>query len=206
MNETNISWRMIPTFDFTPEMFSVQVIEVMGTPSDTDDYIRNFVSQNCIKISRNVEKIEPFTVGFAHFQLVQKCRTHVPSTDMSVNITLPPQGQFLSVQDHHVDTVIANVILKKSTRGSLHFWTKDDYDLVVTVFHKSHTFGGFGLTPNVITQISVKVGMSTRFLGLVGSLSLEEQKLWVPNQLVHDPDSWTTPYLLHKKKGNMRTV
>jgi hypothetical protein len=112
MNETNISWRMIPTFDFTPEMFSVQGIEVMGTPSDTDAYIRNFVSQNCIKISRNVEKLEPFTVGFSHFQLVQKCRTHVLSTDMSVNITLPPQGQFLSVQDHHVDTVIANVILK----------------------------------------------------------------------------------------------
>jgi hypothetical protein len=42
--------------------------------------------------------------------------------------------------------------------------------------------------------------MTTRFLGLVGSLSLEEQKFWLPNQLVHDPDSWTAPHLLHLKR------
>ena len=81
---------MIPTFDFTPEMFSVQGIEVMGTPSDTDAYIRNFVSQNCIKISRNVEKVEPITDGFVHFQLVQKCM-NTCTQYMSSNITLPPQ-------------------------------------------------------------------------------------------------------------------
>ncbi len=31
--------------------------------------------------------------------------------------------------------------------------------------------------------------------GLVGSLPLEEQQLWFPNQQVHDPDSWTVPGL-----------
>jgi hypothetical protein len=41
--------------------------------------------------------------------------------------------------------------------------------------------------------------MATRFLGLVGSLPLEEQKLWLPNQLAHDPDSWTSPHLLSLK-------
>jgi hypothetical protein len=49
------------TNDFTPEMFSVQGIEVLGTPLDTDTYIRNFVAQTCIKIGRNVEKLEPIT-------------------------------------------------------------------------------------------------------------------------------------------------
>ena len=39
--------------------------------------------------------------------------------------------------------------------------------------------------------------MVSRFLTLVGSLSLEEQKLWFPNQVVHDPDTWTVPHLLH---------
>ncbi len=28
-------------------------------------------------------------------------------------------------------------------------------------------------------------------------MSLEEQKLRFPNQVVHDPDTWTTSYLLH---------
>jgi hypothetical protein len=30
---------------------------------------------------------------------------------------------------------------------------------------------------------------------------LEEQKLWLPNQLAHDPDSWTTPHFLNLKTG-----
>jgi len=41
--------------------------------------------------------------------------------------------------------------------------------------------------------------MASRFLQLVGSLSLEEQKLWFPNQVVYDPDSWTATHLLHLK-------
>ena len=118
----------------------------------------------------------------------------------SANITLPPQEQFLSAQHRHVDTVIANAILKKGTRGSFHLWVKDDYDLAVTVLQKPHDFGGFGLTPNVIAQSSVKVAMATRFLVFVGSLSLEEQKLWLRNQLVHDPESWTVPHLFQLKR------
>ncbi len=70
---------------------------------------------------------------------------------MSLNITLSPQDQFLSVQYRHVDTVITNVILKKGTRGSFQLWFKNEYDLTVTVFQKTHNFGGFGLTPNVIS-------------------------------------------------------
>jgi hypothetical protein len=56
------------------------------------------------------------------------------------------------------------------------------------------------LTPNVIAQSSAKVAMATRFLALVGSLSLEEPKLWLPNQLVHDPESWNVPHLLLLKR------
>jgi hypothetical protein len=41
--------------------------------------------------------------------------------------------------------------------------------------------------------------MTSRFQTLIGSLSLEEQKPWVPNQVVRDPDTWTTSHLLHLK-------
>jgi hypothetical protein len=37
--------------------------------------------------------------------------------------------------------------------------------------------GGYGMTPNVIAQISAKVAMAARFLGFVGSLSSSEQQL-----------------------------
>ncbi len=69
------------------------------------------------------------------------------------------------------------------------------------MLQKPHALGGFGLTPNVLAQISGKVPMTSRFLQLVGSLPLEEQKLWIPNQLAHDPDSWTTPHFLNLKTG-----
>ncbi len=124
---------------------------------------------------------------------------HLHSIHERKHYTTSPQDQFLSAQNRHVDTAIANAILKKCTRGSFHQWTKDDYDLAVTVPQKPHTSGGFGMTPNVLAQTSAKVAMTSRFLGLVGSLSLEEKKLWFPNQVVHDPDTWTAPHLLHLK-------
>jgi hypothetical protein len=67
------------------------------------------------------------------------------------------------------------------------------------MLQKPHALGGFGLTTNVLTETSVKVLMGTRFLGFVGSFPLEEQKLWLPNQLGHDPNSWTVPHLLSVK-------
>jgi hypothetical protein len=118
---------------------------------------------------------------------------------MSVNITLSTQELFLSAKHVHVDMAVANAILKKGTRGSFQLLGKDDHDLVVTSIQKPHSLGGLGLTPNVITQTSAKIDMASRFLGLVGSLPLDEQKLWLPNQQAHDPDSWTTPHSLHLK-------
>jgi hypothetical protein len=48
MNGLNISFRttdlQVIANDFTPEMFTVQVIEVLGTPVDTDVYVRDFVT------------------------------------------------------------------------------------------------------------------------------------------------------------------
>jgi hypothetical protein len=68
--------------------------------------------------------------------------------------------------------------MQKGTRVSFRKWPQQDIDLAITVLHMSHSMGGFGMTPNVITQISAKVSMTTRFLGFVGSLSSSEQQLW----------------------------
>jgi hypothetical protein len=42
--------------------------------------------------------------------------------------------------------------------------------------------------------------MVSRFLGLVVSLPPDEQNLWLPNQVVHDPDTWTTRHLFQLKR------
>jgi hypothetical protein len=58
--------------------------------------------------------------------------------------------------------------------------------MAVTMLQIPHARGGFGLTPNVIAQSTAKVAMGTRFLGFVGSLPPDEQKIWLPNQSVSD--------------------
>ena len=92
-------------------MFKVTGIEVLWTPIGTDAYIQDFVAQNSIKIMRDVEKLEPLTDGSTHFQLVQKTM-NTRTQYMSVNITLPPQEQFLSTQHIHIDTGISRKVLE----------------------------------------------------------------------------------------------
>ena len=65
--------------DFTPNMFSVQGIEVLGTPIDTDTYIKTYVTQNCLKIIRDTEKDDPLTDGFVHHQLMNFFYEHTYS-------------------------------------------------------------------------------------------------------------------------------
>ena len=71
--------------------------------------------------------------------------------------------------------------------------------MAVTMLQMPHALDGFGLTPNVIAQTSAKVPVAVRFLGLVGSLPSDEQQLWLPNQIAHDPHSWFAPHLLQLK-------
>ena len=125
-------------------MFSVQGIKVLGTPTGTDTYIKEYVSHHCVKIIRNVEKHDHLSDGFVHFQLVKFCM-NTCTQYMSANITLPPQEHFLSAQHIHVDTAIADAILRKGTRGSFRQWDKNDYDLAVTRLQLPHADGGFGL-------------------------------------------------------------
>jgi hypothetical protein len=80
--------------DFTPEMFTVQDIEVLGTPLVTDVYVRDL-------ITRDVQKLELLTDDFTHFQLIQKTM-NTRTQYMSANITLSSQEQFLSEKHVHV--------------------------------------------------------------------------------------------------------
>ncbi len=81
------------THDFTSNMFSVEGIEILGTPLDTDIYIKNYVQNNCLKIIKDVGKHDPLTDGFVHFQLIKFC-VNTRTQYMSANITLPPQEHF----------------------------------------------------------------------------------------------------------------
>jgi hypothetical protein len=91
----------------------------------------------------------------------------------------------------------------KGTRGfKLVFrdWNDHDYDLTVTMIQMPHTQGGCSMTSYRIAQISTRVTMVSRFLGLMGSLPPDKQHLWFPNQVgQHDPGTWTLTHRLQVK-------
>ena len=143
-------------------MFSVEGIEVLGTPLVTDIYIKACVcelSQDNNGCCKETWSSHWLFCPHSTDKFCMNTRTRF----MSVNIMLPPQEYFLSAEHRHVDTDIANVILQKDTRGCFRQWDKN-------------------------------------FLGWVGSLSPDEQNGRIPNQVVHDPDTWTAPQLLQLKR------
>ena len=54
---------------------------------------------------------------------------------------------------------------------------------------------------DTIAKISAKFVVTSRFLGLVGTLPPGEERLWLPNQNFQDPDTWTLRHLLQLKRG-----
>jgi hypothetical protein len=67
--------------NFTPDMFTTTGIEVLGTPIGIDDYIKDFVAQNSIKIMKDLDKLDPLTDGFSdgtkdyeHTHTIHECK------------------------------------------------------------------------------------------------------------------------------------
>ena len=130
---------------------------------------------------------------------VHECKYHL-TVPVAIFIgAASSENTYPSSEHRHVDTAIANAILKQGTRNSFHLWPKQDYDLDVTMLQIPQALGGFGLTPNVLAQSTAKVAMSSRFLGFVGSSPPDEQNIWLPHQLAHDPQTWLAPNLLQLK-------
>jgi hypothetical protein len=169
--------------------------EVLGTPMGKDRFIQTFVAQNCLKIMGDIGKHACLTDGFVHAQLLKFCQ-NTRTQFISANINIPDSDSVITTQHKHVDRKIAYEILQRGTWGSFRKCPQQDIDLAITMLQMPHSMGGFGMTPNVIAQISAKVAMTARFLGFVGSLSSSEQQLWFPNQNVQDPVTWILPHLI----------
>ncbi len=102
----------------------------------------------------------------------------------------------------HVDRTLPNAILRKGTRGLYQHWSPHDIDLPTVMIQILVTpwYGGLRNDVHVITQISSKVDMPSRFLVIVGSLPPSEQTMWIPHQNVQDPSTWTLSHLFQLKQ------
>ena len=126
--------------DFTLDMFKDEGIEVLGAPVGTDRYIKTHVAQNCLRIMADITKHESLDDGLVHFHLLKYCM-NTCTQYISANVTLPSPEHFLSLQHQHVDRTLANVILRKGTRGLCQHWSPHDIDLTTTMIQMTLTWG-----------------------------------------------------------------
>ena len=64
------------------------------------------------------------------------------------------------------------------------------------VLHLSHPEGGFGVTFNDVTKDDVFNTTTSRFVAWFGAFSQERQALWLPEDDLQDPSSWSSSPLL----------
>jgi hypothetical protein len=102
---------------FTPDMFTTEGVEVLGTPVGKDRFIQTFVDQNCLKIMGDIGKHVCLTDSFVHAQLLKFCQ-NTRTQFISTNINIPDSNNVIMTQHKHVDRKITYEILEKGTWGS----------------------------------------------------------------------------------------
>ena len=112
----------------------------------------------------DITKHDPLDDGLVHFQLLKYCM-NTCSQYLSANVTIPSSEHFHSLQHIHLDRYIANNVLQKGTRGLYKHWSPDDINLATAMIQMPHDRGGYGMTPNTISQISTKVVMAIPWFG-----------------------------------------
>jgi hypothetical protein len=99
-------------------------------PVGTDAFVQNFVAKTCRSITDDVEKLDTIQDGFVHDKVLRFCQT----TRLQYINTHIFLGNRFIFQQSHVDSKIADVLLKKRTKehgdgrdkaskGSAHTWS-----------------------------------------------------------------------------------
>jgi hypothetical protein len=165
----------------------------IGVPIGTDTFVRQFVAKTCRDIIiEDVEKLDSIQDGFIHFQLLRFCQ----STRMQFLNSHVLLDTRCVLQQQHVDSKIADALLKKGTKQHADGWDTDSKDWDHMVLHLPHVEGGFGVTFYCVTKDAVFYTTTSRFVSWMGAFSQERQKLWLPKDDLRDSSSWSSSPLV----------
>jgi hypothetical protein len=116
-------------------------------PIGTDAFVRNFVAKTCRDI---IEKLDAIQDGFVHYQLARFCQAtrlqYINSHILLANRCV--------LQQQHVDSKIADALLKKGTKQQADGWDAPGKAWAHMVLHLPHAEGGFWVTFNDVTKDS----------------------------------------------------
>jgi hypothetical protein len=156
----------------------------ISVPIGTDALVRNFVVKTCRALIDDVEKLEAIQDGFIHYQLLRFCQAtrlqHINS-----HILL---GNRYVLQQQHVDSKVADSLLKKGTKQHVDSWHSSSKAWAHMALHLSHADGGFGVTFNDVTK-DAAFYTTSRFVAWLGAFSEERQKLWLLKDDLQDSSS-----------------
>jgi hypothetical protein len=172
---------------FCPEGF----IDI-GVPIDTDTIVRSFVTKTCRDIIDDVEKLDVIQDGFIHYQLLKFFQT-TRLQYFNSYIMLPNR---CVLQHQHVDSKIADALLKKGTKQHADGWDSSTKDWSHMCIHLPHVEGGFGVTFNDVTKDAAFYTTTSRFVAWLGAFPQERQKLWLTKDDLRDSSSWASPPLV----------
>ncbi len=197
MTWRNPSSRLLPTLthlsgDVTLGSFCPEGFVGIGVPLGTDAFVRNFVAKTCRAIIDDVEKLDDIQDGFIHYQLLRFCQV-TRLQYLNSHILL---GNRCVLQQQYVDCKIADALLKKSTKQHTDGWDTSSKAWVHMVLHLPHAEGGFGVTFTDVTKNAVFYTTTSRFVACLVAFSQERQSLWLPNDDLKDPSTWSSPPLV----------
>ena len=185
---TDCSLHTLRTLIDRPDVFVADGILTVGVPLGTDAFVSAYVAATCKEISTDIDKLDPLTDGFVHYQLVRFCQA---TRLQYLNVHIP-KYELTSYQQAHVDVKITDALLKKGTNQLSTTWSKG---WIRARLQDSHAEGGFGITPNSLTSVSGFYTSTARFVQWGGQLGDVARSNYFPSVDLTDTATWNTPIL-----------
>jgi len=117
---TDCSLHTLRTLIDRPDVFVADGILTVGVPLGTDAFVSAYVAATCKEISTDIDKLDPLTDGFVHYQLVRFCQA---TRLQYLNVHIP-KYELTSYQQAHVDVKITDALLKKGTNQLSTTWSR----------------------------------------------------------------------------------
>jgi len=143
-------------------------------------------------------KFDIISDGLIHYQILRFCQ-NTRLAFLGRNTPTPLISDIFA----NVDATILEALCRKGTTDAHGEWTA-----VFRRFADTHTFKGFGITPNAGSAISAFYAASVSLVQWLGFCSHAEQNFidlastWAPGQDLANPDQWSAPILLALKQAD----
>ena len=168
---------------------------VAGVPAGVDAWVKTFVAKKARSVITDVTELEVVSDGLLHTQLLDFCQ-NARKAFLGRNTPTPLLSEFMA----QVDSTIVEAVCRHGTRGGHVGWSPRLRKFANMKIQVPHFGGGFGITPNEGSAISVFYSATFALVVWLGSHGGNRPAqgfadAWAPRLDLTSPDSWHAPLL-----------